>query len=219
MADAKKVIIFYDLTDGIVLDRTVFATLSSAGMAGIFAIVRGSKKRLVIVDNAATFFTSQNMLVLAKAGDNNYRLIAEQTKVTVTDSDVAAIRRVDAIIEAMKPPPPPLPPYNFVTIPNHWSVETDLDIAESFVKRRYVNVYADGTDYMISLFQLKRIWSIASKFWKKRGGINSISNVKAGSHYKTAVISLDRVTLGCQTIRRYELEQLALHLGWPFPTS
>lgn len=218
MADAKKGIALYSLASGIVLDRAVFVSLNSAEMGGVFEIIRAAlrQKRLVIVDRASTFFTSSNMLDLIKAGNNDYTLIAEQLGVSIFDSDIDAIRRVEVIIAAMKPP---IPLYSFAYVPDNWSIDKDLHLSLKNVKRRRSNSQGDGITYSISMAQLKRIWGVASKFWATAEPPHTVHSVSAAGYMRTAIIGLHEVDISCQTIRRYELEQVAVHLGWKFPDT
>lgn len=216
MASAK--IALYALTSGIVVDQVVLNTVSTADLAANLEIIRNSKKPVRVVYDAYKFFTSDNMLKLIKANDDGYKLIAEKVGLTVRDEDVDAIRRVEAIIEAMKPP---LPPYTFVDVPEEWTTTKALQITGTTIKsvrRRFTNAQGDGTNYTIRLAMMKRIWLAASAYWAKVPESSStISKISADGYTRTGRTYQDRVEIGCQTVRRYELEQLALAEDWPFP--
>jgi hypothetical protein len=226
---AEKVAL-HDLPSGFVLDRNLLLGMNAKNIATTIEAIRSQlAKSLTVVDSATTFFTSENMLKLIKTNDDDYKLIAEKTGVEVRDEDVDAIRRVENIINAMKPP---TPPYTFYAVPEKWSVGGDLVMtlgASPTVRRKPGNSQGLSYDYSISLKQLNRVWVSASRVWLKNAAsaepinvntvFNTVSGVRVAGYSETARIQDGYVRLGCQNVQRYELEQLALHLGWDFPTA
>lgn len=214
------------LNAGLVADRSVLIGLTSPEMASVFATLRMSvntKKTLTVIDNGNTFFTSANMLELIKANDDKYRLIAEKAGVTLREEDIQAIQGAEAAKKAIEAAMiPPIPPYPFGPKPANWSVATDLTITtgnRATVRRLRTNPNANGTGYSISVLQLKRIWAIASVRWKTKTSVRHIGSISADGYSRSGTVYDAHVEVGCQTIRRYELEQLALHLNWDFPAD
>lgn len=213
------------LASGLVLDRSVLVTQTVAELDATVATLRASansKKPVTVIENGATFFTSGNMLDIIKSGGQNYKLIAEKAGVTLRDEDVQAIITAEATKKAIeKSMIPPLPPYTFAAIPAGWSVKSDLDFStgkNTTVRRTRTNNAGNGVGYNISLLQLKRVWAIAAPRWQTGTGNSSLS-VTAHGTYRTVYIRASSAEIGCQTVQRYELEQLALHLGWDFPAA
>lgn len=223
MAAAK--ISLYVLNSGMVLDHSVFKSLAANDMAGIVNSVRGepSSTRLKIIDNADTFFTSKNMLALIRADDKDYKLIAEQAQIIITEDEVRAILLADKVqADITAKMVPPKPPYEFAPVPYDWSIKTNLQVgnglARASVRRLKLNVQGGGTSYSITLKQLERIWLIASRKWAKiTNSTSAINDIRAEGYVKSGHVVDDRVHIGCQVVQRYELEQLALHLNWAFP--
>lgn len=214
------------LKAGLVLDRSALAGLTKTELDSTVAALRSSphvKKRVTIIDSVASFFTASNMLDLIKANDDSYKLIAEKANVTLRDEQVQAIQAAEAAQKAIETAMiPPLPPYTFATIPADWSVAQDLNIIDGprgRVRRRRNNQQGNGTSYALSLTQLKRLWTVASVYWQTKTGVYTVPGITSDGYTRSAVMELGRVQVGCQSIQRYELEQLALHLKWDFPTT
>lgn len=213
------------LKAGLVLDRSALAGLTKTELDSTVAALRSSphaKKRVTIIDSVASFFSASNMLDLIKANDDSYKLIAEKANVTLRDEQVQAIQAAEAAQKAIETAMiPPIPPYPFAVIPASWSVKTDLIIGTGMragVRRRQSNSSGNGTTYTLSMVQLKRIWAIASVRWMTETSLRHLSGINCDGYTRSASVHPTNVEVGCQTIQRYELEQLALHLNWDFPT-
>lgn len=209
----------YVLASGLVADNSVVKGFMPKELDEFVTAISAAgfpSKKLFVVASAAGFFTPDNMISLIKANDDNYKLIAEQLEVPVSDTDVDAIRRVEGILTSLKPK---APLYPFAQVPDGWSIADDLSILKTAVRRKRINSNGDGSAYAMTRPQLQRIWGLASKLWLKDLGVSheSIRDVSADGYRRRADVYYDRVVIGCQTFRRYELEQLAVHLGWAFP--
>lgn len=221
---ATNKVALYNLRSGMVLDRSVFVGETSAEMVLTIEAIRANPgKCLTVIDKSSTFFTSENMIALIKANDVEYRLIAEQAGVELSVEDVDAIQRAErarlSILEKMTPP---IPPYPFAEVPDGWSIATDLTITagdRSTVRRSRHNTDGDGISHSMSVKQLKKLWGIASRRWTDDVSVSRYVGVAAGGYTRNSEIEGTRVTIGCQKVRRYELEQLAVHFGWDFPKA
>lgn len=222
MSDTQK-IHFYLLRSGMVVDRSVLVGLTSDQLQTTLSGIQAASvtTHLKVIDNAKSFFTSENMLVLIRADDQDYRLIAEQAQVDITPADIAAIHLADkvqaAIVLKMTPP---IPPYTFDIVPEGWTVADYLSITageRGTVVRKKPNPNGGGTGYRISLKQLQRIWLIASRRWANLITTQLVGEVNADGYRKPAYINNTSIDIGCQRVQRYELEQLAKHQGWEFP--
>lgn len=208
--------LFVALKSGVVVDRSVLVTLSSAELQEQFIEAMPVAPLVLVVDNFQSFFNSTNMVSLIEAGDPKYRLIAENAGIDIHDNEVTAMRlAVKLRKDIASKMTPPLPPYKFADVPAGWSVETDLVFVNSgnSVKRR-------SQDQQISVKQLQRLWKYYSTYWAGLGNVYLHTSVIAGGYERTAErLSDDRIKIGCQFIHRYELEQFALHQSWDFPTQ
>lgn len=210
----------YNLRAGMVLDRSAMVLLSTPKLAELINSVRCNVgQRLRVVDVASGFFTHKNMLDLMRDGDTGYALIAEKLGIEITPADVEALHAAELIVKKLKPPKPL---YDLADPPGNWNVEEYLAISSvgsRGVVTRKTNPNGDAHhSYSISLNQLQRIWKIASAVWAKQAGAETkISAIQASGYNRNGVVGADRVVIGCQTIRRYEIEGVAIQLGWDFP--
>lgn len=206
------------LASGMVLDRAAFVALNSTDIAGTIAAIRAQGSApLKVINNSSAFFNSDNMLSLIRAKDNDYRLIAEDAGIVITNDDVTALIAADVtaakIRGAMKPK------YEFAAVPEGWTFATDVSYGPTRVTRKRNNPQGDGSAYHMSPAQIEKLWGIAVKRWVKMAGATDSTFVNTSGGERKAVVSADRVVVGCQTIRRYELEQIAQHKGWAFPQA
>lgn len=217
------------LAAGLVLDRSVHVTQTSAEIDATFQTVlnamaekrgnNGVPHTLRVVDNANQFFTADNLLDSIKKSDTfAIATIAEQAGVTVSAEQVAAIQSAEAtktaIALAMKPR------YDFAEVPAGWSFKADVSFGATHVRRKRENVQGNSTIYAVSSKQLEKLWGVASKRWAKMAkSTNTVSITPVDYPTRTASINETYVDIGCQRIQRYELEQIAAHKGWAFPTT
>lgn len=118
--------------------------------------------------------------------------------------------------------------YPFSAVPEGWIANRKLIISPWIA--RYMGRVVQRTIgdpeayYRVSLRNLRRVWVTASKIWIGRSQYRpfrlSVLQRDAYRYYTynyRVCINRQRIDIGCQTIHRYELEQLALLMGWPFP--
>lgn len=169
---------------------------------------------LLVVEKASEFFNSGNMVALIEAGDSKYKLIAEQAGIVLTTNEVDTIRRAKMLrAEIMTKIAQSVPPYPFYELPDGWEVSTKLVINGNIVRRK-----AGLSTYSAGLKTLQRLWLTFSPGWASGIHIASSYFVIYGGDRKVEMTKTG-IIVGCQTIERYELEQLALHQGWKFPEA
>lgn len=213
MAEAK--IALHVLAAGLVLDRSVFVGQTALEMGATLATLRVSpRKTLTVVENGITFFTASNMLDLIKANDDSYKLIAEKAKVTLRDEDVQAIQAAEAakkVIEAAMIPP--IPPYPFRAVPDGWKASEKFQFVNN--GRSMSRVGASSATYRIGTAGAQRLWARISVYWLK--GLTFPSQYVDVGTERRIQQNGDEVRIGCQSVQRFEIEQIALWQGWKFP--
>lgn len=207
------------LASGIVVDKAKSDKLSATDLANLFHQVYGAGKPVVIVENANLFFTAKNLFTALESGDSSFQLILEHFKIELQPDELLTINRAVSIrhriIDAVKSIKPA---YTTEKVPVGWVLSEHLQIIGGSVRRDRRNPNGDGTGYEIGLKTLERLWKIASKVWAgDDGAISTVNDVRAGGYSRTAVVGTTSIALGCQTIRRYEIEQFAIMKGWDFP--
>lgn len=210
----------YVLASGSVIDRSALIALPSAGVEQIVVQARVAPLPLFVVDSAESFFNGPNLIALLKAGDPKCKLIAERFEMKLDNDTVTLIMKaVEIEAQLLTAATLPAPPYPFAEVPDGWTTATHLSIGPTKIIRKKTNAEGDTAAYFLSPEQVQKVWGIASTRWaagKVTVDANAGSVVK---EHQTRYIRIygDRVQVGCQTIRRYELEQLAKHKDWQFP--
>lgn len=193
------------------VDRVQFVQMDSAKMTE--SLMNMGVLMPVVVDSLTQFFSRKN-LERALAEPNEYleaMLLARGVKLTDEDltflKAAAACRKriMEQVVAAQ------VQEYPFAEVPDGWVLADEIRISKTVAARG---------GYQIGLKTLKRIWDAVSPVWagyreKPRG---SVMNITTGGYNRNVEFERDDVlVIGCQTIARYELEQVALNQGWPLP--
>lgn len=216
MADKK---ILHVLKSGMVLDRSIMIGRSADEIGSAIAVIRAEDhRRLRVVDNADQFFTAEKLMELIRAKDKDYLMVAENAGIDITAEHVDAIWKADAIANAIKMKMPPK--YTFAEVPAGWSIADDISLGPTIVRRKRINPQGNSGTYTISPKRLETLWGLASRRWAKLAGATDNGGiVESQGVRRTATIGPNCIVIGCQTIQRYEIEQIAKHRGWAFPAA
>lgn len=207
MLDNKAVTV---LNSGVVIDKSRVNTLSALETSQLFAEAYSCGKPVVIVDNAGIFFTSRSMLKLIDAGNADWVLVAENFNLSLTEDELACMKRAGLIrariMDTLKGT------YEFAPLPNpNWVLADNISLGSVTIRRK-----TGHTDYGIGVKMLQSVWLVSSAFWAGTSK-KTTCNVTAGGYNKTAIVAGTEIAIGCQSVQRYEIEQIALHYGWAFP--
>jgi hypothetical protein len=217
--------VFKRLSNVTIVDRTVLVKLKGDDLAA--AMVEASNdptKPVRVIDNPVTFFSDAALFTAMEFNSPELKLIAEFRGIKFADEDLFVLSkvvdlkdRVKADLLAQIPLAPPPPPYPFAKVPDGWTYEDNIVVKGNMISRKY-------SDYRISLKQLERLWNRGALYWLKQSN-DDLLNVQAGGHHREASFfrkgerGEERIVIGCQEIHRYEIEQVALKLGWTFPPA
>lgn len=206
------------LKSGIVIDKSQMPS-DPGELALLLAFAYSDQsKPVLIVANASSFFSSANLIKVLETGDSSWTVIVEKFDLSISPSDIDVIKRSveirKEIVEKLKPA------YQFADIPNNWVIGQRLQISQTTVRRAYNNPEGDNTEYDLPLETLKSIWLKASRHWKSDEA-TSINGGAVSVNYSFRIVTIKpkSITIGCQIVRRYELEALALHQHWDFPSA
>lgn len=209
------------LKAGTIVDRAKLNKLKADEMNTVLAAAYTGGATVHIIDNVKTFFDDTALFQALETNSDLLPLILEQRGVTVSEEDmfivgkyVALVNRLGADLLALIPPPPP---YTFADVPEGWTVEANLNLGKVSLRRKKSNSQGDGTGYTVGYKGLQTIWNHASKYWAGQITNRTTPAIRASDYSRTGYVYDNKVEIGCQTVRRYELEQIALHLGWDFP--
>ena len=203
-----------ELNSAMVVDRNGLQKLDTDKMNEALASIYGGGKPVIMVDSATQFFSTKNLVKTMDTPENADHLAAilEQRGIQLTVAEMNILngyhtlknRVLDSIRDQT-------PDYPFADTPDDWDVKTDLTFNTKSVRR------TDNTSYTIGYRTLERIWQTASTVWAGYSTEKSLGDIRASGYWETARIEANRVRIGCQQIERYELEQVAVKMGWQFP--
>lgn len=101
--------------------------------------------------------------------------------------------------------------YPFATVPNGYSLDKNFKFLTQRVRR------PSDSDYFLTNHDVKALMNTCMDYWLSGDKTNlQLSRVSLQSHsyYRDITIDAHNIRIGCQTIRRHELEQIAVRLGF-----
>lgn len=202
-----------ELNAGTIVQRSEVNRLTAEGLTALMATLAASGKPVRVVDSTTNFFRDASLFEAIDRGDlSTVELIAERRGLVLTIADLTQItsfnqfkERLAAQLVASKPA------YDFADLPAGWTLEDNIVITAKGVYRK------GNSSYRIGEKTLERIWKAASGNWAGNLESNRISDIQAAGYNRSAIIRDNEIEIGCQTIYRYEIEQVALHFAWEFP--
>jgi hypothetical protein len=216
--------VYKTLSTAVIVNRGALAALKGPEMETTLTAIHGAGLPVRVVDNMAQFFSDQSLMEAIGNNSPDLPVIAEFRGVVFDDSEKFVINkmaellaRVSAELTANKPAP--VSAWKFAKVPDGWNIEDNIVFLKSTIKRK-----KGDTGYSIGHKTLEKVWKMASKYWASKS-VNDRIEVQAGGYcrtatcYRTGEDGTQRVTIGCQTIKRFELEQVALTMGWEFPET
>lgn len=203
------------LPSGVVIQRSDLIKHSSDELTAFMNQVSTFGKKIYIVDSLASFFSMNNLLeCIDKANIEYVNLIAEKRGIDISADEIAQVVRFNSFKEQLQTRIKSLgQKYTFEDVPPGWSIEKHITISKTSVYRK------NSSSYKIGLKTLEGLWKKASKFWLDEDKENlRIYSIQASGYNRDATVYSNRIEVGCQTIHRYELEQVAVHLNWEMPS-
>lgn len=204
-----------ELSKNFVVQRSVMITSKPDVLTDLMNKIATSGKKMIVVDMLNEFFGVPNLINAINKGDTEtLTVVAEKQGIEVSAYDLDLIHAFGALKEKfLSLAKAKLPPYTFAAVPEGWTIAGDLNIGKQSISRR-----KGETGYSIGIKTLERLWQVASAVWNGvEGASRKINSISASGYNRDGTIKNDHITIGCQTIQRFELEQVALHLGWAFP--
>jgi hypothetical protein len=207
------------LAAGTVVDRQLLNKVKSEDLAGVLAgIYADPNAQVIVVDNVAQFFSTKNLLVALDQNAAELPLILEHRGITLNADDIDVVRQFSEVkqhvmdqIAALTPPPPPYP---FAEVPEDWNIDTQLKFNTASIRRM------GNTSYSISNKTLREVWEAAAGHWTGGDKVcHGTLYVRASGYGNWLKVYDERIEIGCQKIQRFELEQVALRMGWDMPAA
>lgn len=225
--------VLHSLNSGLVLDRSVFVGLSANDMLQTIGTIRAAGiKKLYIIDGAEAFFTAPNLINLIHVNDPMVNVVNEALGGFFTNQQIDALTAGPVIAPQAAQPEVQQhqdgdvivnmgqqPQYIFAQVPQGWSVGNNMSLGQNKIKRKVKNGDGDGTMFYMSPADFEKLWLFASQVWAGVPGVMANKKFNTGMGSKLAVVMADRISIGGNYIRRYEIEQVAKYRGWAMPNA
>lgn len=228
--------VLHTLKSGLVLDRSIFASLPATDMAYVINNIRAAQGQpLFVVDGADTFFTPGVLVALISNKDNRYVLVNEALGGFFTEAQITALTNNNAVagqvLDVIKPAAAKDPLivnlggeqapviYSFSPVPPGWSISSHMSLGHTKIKRKLKNAEGDGTMFAMTPEDYEKLWLLASKAWAGIPGAPVTAKFNTIMGVKLAAVADDRISLGGNYIRRYEIEQVAKYRNWAIPLA
>lgn len=209
-----------EVGDASVVNRQMLNRLPTEELAATLSSLYSKQDHTVlIVDDPRTFFSTKNLMRELDTNGPGLHTILKHRGVTLTDAQIETIElfaHVKAAIEdQLMAMAPPAPPYPFADLPDGWTIDEHIKITTNTIRR----IKGRGTDYSIGIKTCKALWEWIAPYWA--GNVANLGRrehyVRAAGYSNYAEPYKNHVEIGCQTVNRYELEQVAVKMGWDFP--
>jgi hypothetical protein len=163
------------------------------------------KKAIKFVPDLATIRNRRRLIERLLLGEDVSAEL-EYNEIELSDEEKTILSSISPILERIRKPSGPY-------------VWLDLtETQENAIKRLTFGASSLRRDgYSITIKQGKKLWEHASAYWMGGKPPRRYSGSFSG-HYSRGVSFGSResgtITIGCQTVNRYELEAAAQHYGW-----
>jgi hypothetical protein len=202
--------VIVELTRTVLVDVTKMKALSTTLFAETMASLGAMGKPIRYVSTFDGLATQASILRALQKGEDVSDLIEFRDKEPVTEAQLEIlndyVRAYVAASELLKPPGQA--GYPFATVPDGKESLPHLNITTKSVGRAH---------YRISLNQLEKIWNQIREYWAGIGVKPELEPVRAENSTRYVQKVPDGIRIDCQTLYRWEIEQVAKRLGWAFP--
>jgi hypothetical protein len=216
MADISKK--YEELKSAIVIERSLFEEKNDVISEFIYDKM-SSSSGVIVVDKLSTFFSKTNFESLMhrasveKDWALKLRAIGEKRGFAISVDTMNAIANFanlkrELIGELFQINSAIGSSYELADVPKNWNIETAFKFNKTTVS---------NGNYSIGYKTAEKIWNIVSPIWAGSVLPTKRQYVTIGSYSRHLEIHKDQVGIGCQTVKRFEVEQIALKMGWAFP--
>lgn len=230
-------IALYALASGLVLDRSALIEQPANEFQNTLTTVRQTppNKLLVVVDDAEAFFNPKTLVAMLNHGDNRAQLINEHISF-FTEAQMQELMKQNAaqgkqpagdgnlIVDlgagaGAKPADPAIMGYKYADVPEGWSVHSHMSLGATKVRRKIKSKEGDGTMFAVKPDNYQKLWNFAAAAWAGIPAAPAKMMIDTYQGKMSATVQDDRIAIGGNYIRRYEIEQVAKYRGWAIPKA
>lgn len=220
MADTSKK--YEQLKSALVIERSLFAEKNDVISEFIYDKV-GSASGVIVVDKLSTFFSKTNFESLIHRADIEkdwslkLRAIAEKRGVEIGQKEIDSISafasmKRELVGDVFQISTAVGSSYELAEVPEKWDIETAFKFNKTTI--------SNGSGYVIGYKTAEMVWSkFVSPIWADFDGHKGKTSMRlhVGSYNRDLNVYKGHIDIGCQTVKRFEVEQIALKMGWAFP--
>lgn len=198
--------LYYTLSDVVMVDAKKFKKLSADDLAKYFKEINEKGFPVVFNETIERLFDKKALVDnIVKGKDVKHML--EVQEITMNDTETAAIAGFRLFLDRLMNKPVDLSNYVCVDVPENFNIKNYFEISPGSIERR-------RNSYRLHTETAERLWVLLRNAWAKGGTSRFRRSLDGNKH--TVVVSETGCTIGCQDFHRYEIEQLAKHMNWPF---
>lgn len=195
---------------GYFINKKELIKLKPDEMSTELSAAYASGKLVTVVDDFTTFFSVAELrLAVLRGPIERLRLLSKYHNVHLGDDDIETATNfwelcasVDKALVGIAAD------WEFADVPVDWDIDKNLKITDRLIKRDH---------HTIGVKTLQKLWTEYAK-WLVGSRHTDLSGVRASGYpTKWPTPYKDYIDVGCQRIKRYEIEQVALRFGWDFP--
>lgn len=209
---AGKAPVYTVLSKAIIVDLAKYRTAS----VDMFQEIHGKEKELglpiVWIDNIKEYGNCNKIMQTIMCGDavdlNRIEYFIGRPPTDVEADAIVIVSKMRAIITEMLHKPEP--DYTFAKVPDGRSLTDELKLRKTVV--------INNSGYQMGYKTAKNVWEHAKTRWKQYDLKQDVDRgqlrVNASGYSKWMNVKSDKIEIGCQTIPRWVVEQLAVQQGW-----
>lgn len=190
------------LSNACLIHSGLFAKMTPTQQTELLSTTNGKP---VVFYPTFSVLTDKKALVNKLLAGTDVSVELEYNKITLSPTELAAFESVRPILERIQG----LPNVNYPWLPIPPEPEFRLVYRETTVSRK---------NYTIRVATAKKVWADASAYWATMDDATPpchVGNMNAAGYRQVElVISRNSVVIGCQTIKRADVEMIARHYGW-----
>jgi hypothetical protein len=209
--------VFKELSKVVLVDAGKFKALPASLIQETLEAIAKTGKSPSFVESFASINRKSLLPALAKGEDISVQLeFLRETPLTtveqaVFDQFTSSLTKVKDIIGLL-----PSPAYPFATVPEGKTLENYLTVTSN-------RIYKKGnSNYAMGYKSAEKVWLKASKEWvrdlRDYGAAQQLgATFSSPGGYHTVRVYKNTIQIGCQEFTRWQVEQLAVKMGWEFP--